>query len=78
MGRLQFVSLVAVIATAGCATTRMAQGTVIEFRGLRKRVDRQKVVDVLIISGHTYDYIVKLVRRYGRYPLELEEFQEVL
>jgi len=27
-------------------------------------------------SGHTYDYIVKLVREYGRYPLELGEFDE--
>jgi hypothetical protein len=25
------------------------------------------------VSGHTYDYIVKLVREYGRYPLKLEE-----
>jgi uroporphyrinogen decarboxylase len=25
------------------------------------------------ISGHTYDYIVKLVRQYGQYPLDLEE-----
>jgi hypothetical protein len=28
------------------------------------------------VSGHTYDYIVKLVREYGRYPLELGEFDE--
>ena len=26
------------------------------------------------VSGHTYDYIVKLVREYGRYPLELAEY----
>jgi uroporphyrinogen-III decarboxylase len=26
------------------------------------------------VSGHTYDYIVKLVREYGRYPIELGEF----
>lgn len=26
------------------------------------------------VSGHTYDYIVKLVREYGRYPLSLGEF----
>jgi len=25
------------------------------------------------VSGHTYDYIVQLVRRHGRYPLKLEE-----
>lgn len=25
------------------------------------------------VSGHTYDYIVKLVREYGRYPLNLPE-----
>ena len=25
------------------------------------------------VSGHTYDYIVKLVRQYGRYPIELAE-----
>ena len=24
--------------------------------------------------GHTYDYIVKLVREYGKYPLNLGEF----
>ena len=30
------------------------------------------------VSGHTYDYIVKLVRQYGRYPLELEEFEEAV
>lgn len=28
------------------------------------------------VSGHTYDYIVKLVRKYGKYPLQLEEFNE--
>ncbi len=28
------------------------------------------------ISGHTYDYIVKLVRKFGRYPLKLEEYDE--
>jgi len=28
------------------------------------------------VSGHTYDYIVKLVREYGKYPLHLEEFDE--
>ena len=26
------------------------------------------------VSGHTYDYIVKLVREYGKYPLQLGEF----
>jgi len=26
------------------------------------------------VSGQTYDYIVKLVRKYGKYPLELGEF----
>ncbi len=26
------------------------------------------------ISGHTYDYIVKLVRQYGSYPLSLDEY----
>ena len=26
------------------------------------------------VSGHTYDYIVRLVRQYGRYPLQLEEY----
>ena len=26
--------------------------------------------------GHTYDYIVKLVREYGHYPLQLGEFDE--
>ena len=28
------------------------------------------------VSGHTYDYIVKLVREYGRYPLALGEHDE--
>lgn len=28
------------------------------------------------VSGPTYDYIVKLVREYGRYPLKLGEFEE--
>jgi hypothetical protein len=28
------------------------------------------------VSGHTYDYIVQLVRKYGQYPLRLEEFDE--
>jgi uroporphyrinogen decarboxylase len=30
------------------------------------------------VSGHTYDYIVKLVREYGNYPLALGEFEEAL
>jgi hypothetical protein len=30
------------------------------------------------VSGHTYDYIVKLVREYGRYPLNLGEFDEAV
>ncbi len=30
------------------------------------------------VSGHTYDYIVKLVREHGRYPLALGEFDETL
>ncbi len=30
------------------------------------------------VSGQTYDYIVKLVREYGRYPLNLGEFDEAL
>ena len=30
------------------------------------------------VSGRTYDYIVKLVRRYGKYPLKLDEFNETL
>ena len=28
------------------------------------------------VSGHTYDYIVNLVREYGRYPLQLDDFGE--
>ncbi len=28
------------------------------------------------VSGHTYDTIVKLVRQYGRYPLQLGEYDE--
>ena len=28
------------------------------------------------VSGRTYDYIVKLVREYGKYPLNLKEFDE--
>ena len=28
------------------------------------------------VSGQTYDYIVKLVRQYGQYPLNLGEFDE--
>jgi hypothetical protein len=28
------------------------------------------------VSGHTYNYIVKLVRKFGRYPLKLGEFDE--
>jgi uroporphyrinogen decarboxylase len=28
------------------------------------------------VSGQTYDYIVKLVRNYGKYPLQLGEFDE--
>jgi hypothetical protein len=30
------------------------------------------------VSGHTYDYIVKLVREYGNYPIRLGEFEEQL
>jgi hypothetical protein len=30
------------------------------------------------VSGHTYDYIVNLVREAGQYPLELGEFDEVV
>jgi uroporphyrinogen-III decarboxylase len=30
------------------------------------------------VSGATYDYIVKLVREYGQYPLHLGEFEEQL
>jgi uroporphyrinogen decarboxylase len=29
------------------------------------------------VSGHTYDYIVKLVREYGTYPLNLGEYNEL-
>jgi uroporphyrinogen decarboxylase len=28
------------------------------------------------VSGHTYDYIVMLVREYGKYPLDLKDFDE--
>jgi uroporphyrinogen decarboxylase len=28
------------------------------------------------VSGHMYDYIVKLVRQHGTYPLDLGEFDE--
>ena len=28
------------------------------------------------VSGYTYDYIVKLVREHGKYPLELGAFNE--
>ena len=28
------------------------------------------------VAGRTYDYIVKLVREFGRYPLDLGEFDE--
>jgi len=30
------------------------------------------------VSGHTYDRIVKLVREYGNYPLDLGEYDEEL
>jgi uroporphyrinogen decarboxylase len=30
------------------------------------------------VSGHTYDYIIQLVRQYGNYPLRLDEFDEPL
>lgn len=30
------------------------------------------------VSGHTYDYIVKLVREYARCPLNLGEFDEAV
>jgi len=30
------------------------------------------------VSGKTYDYIVKLVREYGEYPLQLGEFDEIV
>ena len=28
------------------------------------------------VSGKTYDYLVKLVREYGKYPLELQDLDE--
>ena len=28
------------------------------------------------VSGHTYDYIVNLVREYGKYPLQLGDYDE--
>jgi hypothetical protein len=28
------------------------------------------------VSGHTYDFIVKLVRKYGQYPLDLGQYDE--
>ena len=30
------------------------------------------------VSGSSYDYIVKLVRQYGQYPLELVEYDEAM
>ena len=30
------------------------------------------------VSGRTYDYIVQLVREYGRYPLSLGDCEEVV
>lgn len=30
------------------------------------------------VSGHTYDYIVKLVREFGKYPIRLGEFEETI
>ena len=30
------------------------------------------------VSGQTYDFIVKLVRQYGQYPLDLGEFDEAV
>ncbi len=30
------------------------------------------------VSGHTYDYIVNLVRQFGQYPLDLGEFDEAM
>jgi hypothetical protein len=30
------------------------------------------------VAGQTYDYLVRLVREYGRYPLQLGEFEEPL
>jgi uroporphyrinogen-III decarboxylase len=28
------------------------------------------------VSGHSYDYVVKLVREYGKYPLNLRDMDE--
>jgi uroporphyrinogen-III decarboxylase len=30
------------------------------------------------VSGQTYDYIVKLVREFGKYPIRLGEFEEAI
>jgi uroporphyrinogen-III decarboxylase len=30
------------------------------------------------VSGHTYDYIVQLVREHGHYPIQLGEFEEAV
>jgi hypothetical protein len=30
------------------------------------------------VSGQTYDYIVKLVREHGNYPIQLGEFEQPL
>ena len=30
------------------------------------------------VSGKTYDYIVKLVREYGQYPIKLDEYDEAV
>ena len=30
------------------------------------------------VSGHTYDYIVRLVREYGQYPLDMEAIREAM
>jgi len=30
------------------------------------------------VSGQSYDYVVKLVREFGRYPLRLGEFDEAI
>ena len=30
------------------------------------------------VSGHTYDYIINLVRQFGQYPLDLGEFDEAI
>ncbi len=30
------------------------------------------------VSGHTYDYIIKLVRKYGQYPLDLGEYDVII